>query len=213
MVTENVADKLEMFDYIPGANLFLVKSDNGYFDDELNQALALEIQKSLNDLDDPQSLSSRMGVLVGATTRLIHTHMAALWNQEASFWDFLSTFASIGLIIGGAGMAIIAMRSVGERMREIGMMRAIGFSRNKVITSVVIEMIFLGLFGLITGTINGLLMAYMFARNIFEVRMMLPWETLGIYTVLILGVSIISAIIPGMRAARIAPSQALRYTG
>jgi predicted lysophospholipase L1 biosynthesis ABC-type transport system permease subunit len=208
-----VAEKLSVFDYVKEPNLFLVKTSNGFFEDDLNQALALEIQTTLNDLDNPSSLSFRMGVLVGATTRLIHAEMAALWENEAAFWDFLATFASIGLVIGAAGMAIIAMRSVSERMREIGMMRAIGFSRSKVVYSIIIEMFFLGLFGLITGIINGLLMSYMFARNIFEVKMEIPYDVLGIYTGIILGVALLSAILPGVRASRIPPSQALRYTG
>ncbi len=213
MVTPEIAERLPVFDYVQAPNLFLVKTVNGFFDDDLNQALALDIQTTLNDLDDPSSLSSRMGVLVGATTRLIHGEMAALWENEAAFWDFLATFASIGLVIGAAGMTIIAMRSVSERMREIGMMRAIGFSRSKVVYSIIIEMFFLGLFGLITGIINGLLMSYMFARSLFEVKMEVPYDVLGIYTAIILGVALFSAILPGVRASRIPPSQALRYTG
>ncbi len=213
MVTPELANRLEVFDYIKSPNLFLVKTVNGFFDDTENQRIALSIQQKLNNLDDPNSLSSKLGVLVGATSRLIHTEMSALWKQQAGFWDFLATFASIGLLIGAAGMAIIAMRSVSERLREIGMMRAIGFSRNKVVSSVIIEMVFLGLFGLITGVINGILMSYMFARNIFETRMVLPYDILGAYSAIIIGVALISAIIPGVRASRIAPSQALRYTG
>ena len=120
MVTPEIAERLPVFDFVQAPNLFLVKTVNGFFDDDKNQALALDIQTTMNNLNDPNSLSARMGVLVGATTRLIHTEMATLWENEAAFWDFLATFASIGLVIGAAGMTIIAMRSVSERMREIG---------------------------------------------------------------------------------------------
>ena len=92
-------------------------------------------------------------------------------------------------------------------------MRAIGFSRSKVVNSIIIEMIFLALLGLITGIVNGILMSYMFARNLFEVKMVIPYDILGIYTSIILGVALLSAIVPGVRASRIPPSQALRYTG
>jgi ABC-type lipoprotein release transport system permease subunit len=40
-----------------------------------------------------------------------------------------------------------------------------------------------------------------------------PMQTLASFAGLIVGLSLIAAIIPGLRASRVAPSQALRYTG
>ncbi|MHA2249682.1 MAG: ABC transporter permease [Candidatus Kariarchaeaceae archaeon] len=213
MITEEIASQLREFDNVQEPNLFLVRSSNSYFDETANLALAQDIEKKLNKLDDPDSLSYKNGVLMGATTRLVQSVMQDFWDQEADVWDFLSTFSAIGLVIGAAGMIVIAARSVSERTREIGMMRAIGFSRSSVVSSVILEMTTLALMGLISGVLNGVLITEMFSSKVVDVEANYPLDILGLYTLLIMGVSFIAAIVPGIRASRIAPSQALRYTG
>jgi ABC-type lipoprotein release transport system permease subunit len=52
-----------------------------------------------------------------------------------------------------------------------------------------------------------------FSRKLMDVTPNYPLDVLGMYTFLVIGVSLIAAVIPGIRASRIAPSQALRYTG
>ena len=213
LVTLEITSQLREFDNIVAPNLFLVRSTNGYFDESENLALAVDIEKRINKMDDPNSLSYQNGVLIGATTRLVQKVMQEFWEQEADVWDFLATFSAIGLLIGAAGMIVIAARSVSERTREIGMMRAIGFSRASVVSSVILEMTVLALMGLISGILNGMLIVEMFTGKVVDVEANYPWDILGLYTLLIMGVSFIAAIVPGIRASRITPSQALRYTG
>ncbi|MCH8906728.1 MAG: FtsX-like permease family protein [Candidatus Heimdallarchaeota archaeon] len=213
LVTPQIASQLPEFDLIQGPNIFLVKSSNSYFDGVANLELSQAIEATINNLDDPTSLSSELGVLVGASTRIIEEVMQQNFDDEAGFWIFLASFATFGLIIGGAGMAVIAVRSVAERTREIGMMRAIGFSRQSIVASVVLEMLTLATIGLISGIINGVLLMEMFADKIIGTKANYPLGQLGFFAGLIILLALIAAIIPGYRASRITPSQALRYTG
>jgi len=213
LVTPGIAQSLPQFDNILNPNLFLVRSSNEYDAEEENDVLASLIETSINDLDDPTSLSYLAGVLIGASTRLVYEEVIYYTHQQAAFWDFLAVFMSIGLVIGIMGMSIIAIRSVSERLREIGMMRSIGFSRTSVVQGVVIEMVILSFIGILIGVINGILFTIAIARNLFVTTDYYPVPVLIAYIVGVMLISVIAAVIPAYRASRITPSQALRYTG
>ena len=63
---------------------------------------------------------------------------------------------------------------------------------------------------------NGFILGYaMFTQYLqeFDFRFIIPWRALGIFVALTALLSIISAVIPARRAAKIPPSEALRYAG
>ncbi|MHA2362864.1 MAG: FtsX-like permease family protein [Candidatus Hodarchaeales archaeon] len=130
-------------------------------------------------------------------------------NQMVSF---LQIYVSFGLVIGAVGMGVISVRNVAERKREIGMMRAIGFPRSQVILSVLLELLVLGLIGLIIGVTNGLLINYGLV-NLTNGVVVIPWGTIAVYLGFITMVALIAGALPGYTAARIPPSEALRYVG
>ncbi|MHA2029824.1 MAG: ABC transporter permease [Candidatus Kariarchaeaceae archaeon] len=206
LVTPEIAATLPAFDRVLNNNVFLVRSTNGFHDDSKNEKLAGDIEAVLNDIP-------KYGILLGANTRIVKEEVVEFNFEQAAFWDFLAIFSSLGLIIGTIGMSIIAIRSVSERIREIGMMRSIGFSRTSVVQGVVIELIVLSLLGLIIGILNGVLFTIAIVRNLFETTESYPTMVITLYTLAVIVISIIAAIIPGYRASRVMPSQALRYTG
>jgi ABC-type antimicrobial peptide transport system permease subunit len=206
LVTPEIASTLPAFDRIPNPNLYLVRSSNGFNDDDSNEQLANTLEGGLNDI-------SKYGILLGASTQLVHKEIVEYNFQQAGFWDFLGIFSSLGLIIGTIGMSIIAIRSVSERIREIGMMRSIGFSRKSVVYGVVIELVVLSFLGLIIGIINGILFTHAIVRNIFQTSESFPVTVITLYTLGLILISVFAAIIPGYSASRVTPSQALRYTG
>jgi len=213
MVTPELFAQLPGADMVKEPNLFLVKSTVGYFEQDKAVALAQQIETALNNLNDPNSLSSKEGVLLGATTRIVSEEVQALWENEAAFWDFLNIFSALGLIIGALGMIIIAIRSVAERTREIGMMRAIGFQRRSVVFTVGLELMFVSAVGLIAGLINGYFMVSAFLSLLLEVPASYPVPLLILYVLGVVFMAILAGLLPGIRASRVPPSEALRYTG
>ena len=109
-------------------------------------------------------------------------------------------------------MAVIAIRNVAERKREIGMMRAIGFPKTQVMLSVLLELFVLGVIGLVIGVSNGLIIN-MGLANLSNNTVVIPWDTIAIYLGFIALVAFISGALPGWVAARVPASEALRYTG
>jgi hypothetical protein len=199
----------------PNENVFLVRSDNEYQDTEANEKLALAIETDLNDLDDDGSFSSMQPIpnLIGAATSIVKDVVEGFFFQQAGFWDFLGAFSTLGLVIGGLGMMIIAVRSVTERTREIGMMRSIGFSRKSVVQGVLIEMFILSMLSLIMGILIALIMSENFATSIFGTEAEYPIGLILSYVFGLLGLATISGALPGYNASKVLPSQALRYTG
>jgi putative ABC transport system permease protein len=106
-----------------------------------------------------------------------------------------------------------------ERTQEIGLLRALGVSRRQTLRLVMIEAALLGVIGSIFGVIFGLimaqgliaLMATITATEIVTVS--IPAD--GLITALLvgLGVTLISSLVPALRATRISPLAALRIKG
>lgn len=196
-------------------NVFLVRSENGYNDLDENEALALAIEEDINKLNEVTSFSRQQVPvnLIGASTSIVQDIVEGFFFQQAGFWDFLGAFSTLGLFIGGLGMMIIAVRSVSERKREIGMMRSIGFSRKSIVNGVLIEMFVISILSLIVGIGIAVIFSENFASSLFGVKALYPMNLILSYVFGLLGIAIISGAIPGYNASKVAPSEALRYTG
>ena len=61
----------------------------------------------------------------------------------------------IGLFVGIAAVGVIAFRTVVERRQQIGMLRAIGYTRRAVALSFLMESSFIALLGILSGIASG----------------------------------------------------------
>jgi ABC-type antimicrobial peptide transport system permease subunit len=147
-----------------------------------------------------------------ASSNLIYARVETTLEMTDRIASFLQIYVSFGLAIGAVGMGVISVRNVAERKREIGMMRAIGFPRKQVMLSVLLELVVLGIIGLIIGIVNGLLVSIGFA-NLQGNPIIIPWEQLGLYLSFIVFIAIGAGSIPAYIASRIPPAEALRYVG
>ena len=130
-----------------------------------------------------------------------------------SFGWFLGIFA---VLVGGLGMMNTMLMSVMERTREIGVLRALGWRRWRIVSMILAESLLLGLVGGLLGIALGL--------GLIRLTEFVPQvETLlkGVLTPLMyaeaLGIALVlgalGGILPAMRAARLAPVEAMRAEG
>ncbi|MHA2075052.1 MAG: FtsX-like permease family protein, partial [Candidatus Hodarchaeales archaeon] len=189
---------------------FLIKTEYA-FDDPKIEDLAREIEEFTNTEDFGYRKIAGDDFLV-ATAVSLYSEVEESLEMTVQMTSFLSIYVNFGLIIGAVGMAVISVRNVSERKREIGMMRAIGFPRFQVMLAALLELLVLGFIGLIIGIINGLLINVGFA-NMLEVPVVIPWGTLGAYLSLITFIGLLAGAIPGFVASRIPAAEALRYVG
>jgi ABC-type antimicrobial peptide transport system permease subunit len=147
-----------------------------------------------------------------ASSSLTYSRIEETLELTDRIGSFLQIYVTFGLVIGAVGMGVISVRNVSERKREIGMMRAIGFPRAQVILSVLLELVVLGIIGLLIGTANGLLVSVGFA-NMQGVTLVIPWKDIGLYLSIIVLIALGSGSLPALVASRIPPAEALRYVG
>ncbi len=189
---------------------FLIKTTYAMNDPDL-QSLAQVIEEFTNTNNEGYRNLVDDNFYITSTTVLYSKVEQSLVMIERVV-SFLQIYVTFGLIIGAVGMAVISVRNVSERKREIGMMRAIGFPRTQVMLSVLLELVVLGIIGLVIGVANGVLISIGFA-NMQGATLIIPWDELGVYLGFITLIAITAGAIPGWFASRIPPAEALRYVG
>jgi putative ABC transport system permease protein len=129
---------------------------------------------------------------------------------KASTW----AISALALVVGGLGMTNTMVMSVFERTREIGVLRALGWRKPRVLGMIVRESVVLSLMGGIAGVLAGVALGS--GLNLTRtVQGFLRLEyTPGLFaqavgTALLLGV--VGGVYPAWWASRLRPVEALRY--
>ena len=121
----------------------------------------------------------------------------------------LSGIAGISLLVGGIGVMNIMLVSVSERVREIGLRKALGATPGLIRRQFLVEASLVGLAGGFLGVVVGFAGAAALTPLLdIDVTLSLP-ATLIALTVS-LGVGLVAGVYPASRAAKLAPIDALR---
>ncbi len=136
-------------------------------------------------------------------------------SARRSILDLLTGYMALGLVVGIAALGVISARTVVERRHEIGVLRAIGFSRRMVQASFLMESSFIALLGIFIGLTTGLITAYNVVNDIRgdepNVSLIIPWGRLAIIIVGAYFFSLVTTFLPSKQASEVAPADALRY--
>lgn len=119
----------------------------------------------------------------------------------------------IGLItlLGAAiGLMNIMLVSVTERTREVGINKAIGATRQSIMTQFLTEAVIISLLGGIVGIMLGVLVGNL-VSYFMGGSFVFPWLWITIAVITCTFVGLISGLYPALKAARLDPIESLRY--
>jgi putative ABC transport system permease protein len=185
---------------------FVAMSDNlqnvENVSEEVDKRLAKNFGVSSRDIDDEDSKPYRIFNQADVLKQI---------NQLGdALRNFLVAVALISLIVGSIGIMNIMLVTVTERTREIGIMKALGFSSMDILLLFLVESVIISLFGGLIGLGLGIGGAYivttilklpfLYSPYIFETGLMVA-----------ITVGVIAGVYPASKAAKLAPVDALRY--
>ena len=217
-------------------NSFVYRMKNGTVYIPLNTMwLKFRAASGTNNTPDPRLSSVSMKVssidklepaLQQARNVLLQTHrgLEDFQFQTQENWDEQirssirnarmsgGIIAAISLLVGGIGIMNIMLASITERVRELGIRKAIGASDFIVFIQIIVESVVIA----VIGGIAGILASYGLVQLLALVS---PTENTPVITPNAMGVAflfsalvgVLAGLIPAFKAARLNPIQALRY--
>jgi putative ABC transport system permease protein len=122
----------------------------------------------------------------------------------------LGAIASISLVVGGIGIMNIMLASILERIKEIGVRRAVGATQKDVLTQFLSEAVMISLAGGVSGIIVGGILASMIER-IAHITTIVSFMSVAVAFGVSVAVGLVFGIVPATKAAKADPITCLRY--
>jgi putative ABC transport system permease protein len=134
--------------------------------------------------------------------------LAAKQETEKTLSALLLGLGAVALLVGGVGVANTMVISVLERRSEIGLRRALGATRGQIRTQFLAEALLLSLLGGAGGVVLGIGITAIFASYQDWPTVVPAWAMAGgVGATLVIGG--LAGFYPAMRAAKMAPTEAL----
>lgn len=179
----------------------------------------------VSNVDEMDIVSKRIITLLGKKVEVFTASQVrkVYDNISNQINTFLAGIAFISLIVAGVGITNIMLISVIERTREIGVLKALGFTNKNVLAMFLSEAVTIGMIGALIGVISGVVLAYLsssFLSFTFSgqyisgfVKAKPHFEIYSFVMAVFFGflVSLASGFYPAYRAAKMDPVVAIRY--
>jgi putative ABC transport system permease protein len=136
--------------------------------------------------------------------------LAASVRERRLIMTLLGVFAALALVLAAVGIYSVMAYTVGQRTHEIGVRIAIGASRGDVLRLILRQTVMLTTAGLVIGIAAAAGLTRLMRTLLFEVEPGDPL-TFAACVLVLLAVSLAAGLIPGRRASRVDPVEALRY--
>jgi putative ABC transport system permease protein len=170
----------------------------------------LPVTEVLENIDELYGQRYR---LVLESNQSLRGRIQKLMDQAFSMFDVM---ALISVVVGCLGIVNTLTMSVIERTQEIGMLRAIGTTRSQIVRMVLAEGMLMGILGGILGLFTGMILARiifigMTTMSGYQLTFVMPLEGIVFSFLGALVISLVAALFPARRAARVEILDAVHY--
>ena len=151
----------------------------------------------------------------GMQSQVIAEEIKEEASQERLMNMLLEGFMGLGLVVGIAALGVIAARSVVERRQHIGVLRVLGFQKEMVQLSFLLEASFVALLGIAIGVALGAFFSHNIitelSKDIRGLEYRVPWLNIAAVVVIAYGASLLTTFLPARQASKVYPAEALRF--
>ncbi len=146
----------------------------------------------------------------------VETRVEELERMEQSRMTYYAALGGVGaisLLVGGLGIMNVMLASVSDRLREIGIRKAVGAADADIFLQVLVESSVISILGGILGIAGAVLVVDLLSGVLedSQLRPELSVEALILGFGFSVAVGIVAGIYPAIKAARLDPIDALRY--
>lgn len=149
------------------------------------------------------------------SVRTTEQALSILTNITDVLKYFLVSIAAISLLVGGVGIMNIMLIAVNQRIREIGLRKAVGARNTDIIFQFLAESVAITIIGGILGIIFGILISYLAAVIInrlgYTWQFIITGQSIILATAVTILIGLIFGMYPAKKAAKVSPMEALRY--
>jgi putative ABC transport system permease protein len=170
-----------------------------------------------NTRGDPDIVKNEVEKTVNGTTASTKSDLSKQIDELMNGLTlFIGGIASIALLVGVISIVNIMLVNVTERTREIGVLKAIGFTNREVLGSILLESALIGFIGGMVGLIVAAILLeaaiILFGQQIGDIKLisMLPLWLIASVIGGATGLSILAGLYPAWRASRLNVVEALR---
>ena len=177
-------------------------------DDDSISNIYVKVKKG----EDPQTVADRIDEMYGDNITTITSvmemeQMADMLNMlQASTW----AISLLAIVVGGLGIINTMLMSVFERTREIGVLKAVGWSNKRILLMIVGESLVITIVSAIVGSFIGFLACTLLGPSLGIEPLFTPKIFIQAFSVAI-AVGILGGLYPAFKAVRLPPTEALRY--
>ncbi|HEX4813192.1 MAG TPA: FtsX-like permease family protein [Nonomuraea sp.] len=138
-----------------------------------------------------------------------------LYAANTQLFRLMQGYLALGLLVAITGLGVIMVRSVRERRRAIGVLRALGFRGRTVRRAFLAESTFVAVEGVVVGTVLGVLTTWLLYHNsptfdTIDSAFPIAWPEISLTVGVTLLASFGATVVPARRAAQIRPAIAVR---
>ncbi|RLG74128.1 MAG: hypothetical protein DRO08_00410 [Thermoprotei archaeon] len=183
-----------------------------------------ELIVTADSVDNVDFITEHLRYLYGKAVMIfaIKDIVKSIIESLRGFTIIIGGIASVTLIVASVGVMNAMFTTVMERTRVIGVLRALGIRRYEVLLNIVLEALILAVVALIIGIPLGVFVGSMLIQGGFlgfrgprgslgGVEFIVTNQTLIMVASITLLLTLIGALPPAYRAAKLEPARALRY--